>query len=403
MDEPTQPGRAPPKRRNIDPLTSWRFFAAALVVFYHYSGPALAAWPKGIQRFMDNGYQAVGFFFVLSGFVLVYNYYVPSSPSGMKTAPKRFWLARFARIYPVYALALVAALPPFLWTVHSGKPMSALNLGLTLSATPAVLQAWIPSACLAWNAPAWSLSVEAFFYLLFPWLAFSMGRWNSRTTLVSSLLLATAVAGVLHWIFPLMETGALTSAASNTHHFFAYYPLFHLPTFLVGMALGRAFLDGSGQDASPHFHNTLALASLVLICALFFFHGRVWPVFLSAGITVPAYGVLIYSSARCSGMLRRVLSGRWLVALGEASYALYIVHAPIAWWFGVCLKHFSMRQPLAFFILYFLTAIVASLLIHKYFEIPLKNKCLALFARTSARARGAAIKIGQISSAEQIH
>jgi peptidoglycan/LPS O-acetylase OafA/YrhL len=375
---------------NIGPLTSWRFFAAALVVFYHYTGSAFAAWPEWIQRFMSNGYQAVGFFFVLSGFVLVYTYHMDGSPSEMKTTPKQFWLARFARIYPVYALALLLALAPFLWTVYSRKSISAVNFGLTLGATPAVLQAWIPSTCLVWNGPAWSLSVEAFFYLFFPWLMFSMRRWTSSWMAVAaSLLLAVGAAGLLHWIFPLFETGAPTPSESVAHHFFAYFPLFHLPTFLLGMALGMVYLSASRQDVNPLFYNALAIVSFGLVCALFCLHGRVRPILLSSTITVPIYGLLIYSSARCSGLLWTFLSHRWLVRLGDASYALYIIHAPVGWWFSVCLKRFSVQHALVYFMFYFVSVVAACLLIHKYFEMPLKDKILGKFGRPIAAVMSA--------------
>jgi peptidoglycan/LPS O-acetylase OafA/YrhL len=368
------------KKRNLDVLTSWRFFAAAMVVFFHFGAKPFAAGPEVLLRIIKNGYQAVSFFFILSGFVLVYTYYDPASHTGMNTTPRRFWLARFARIYPVYALALVLALPVFLWTALSKKSMSPLEIGLTLSLAPALLQAWVPPICLAWNIPAWSLSVEAFFYLLFPWLASTMLRWKTHSLLITSAVIAISVHALQHCVFPLAETGAPGPVATSSHHFFAYSPIFHLATFVFGMALGRAYLRISTQDRNSAFFNTLMIASLASICILLSLHGLIRPVFLSDTVMVPIYGCLIFSSAHCSGMLEAVLGNRCLVALGNASYGIYIIHHPVGWWLSICLRPLYNRHAIWWFALYFAVVVGASLFIHKYFEMPLKNKCLTRFA-----------------------
>src|SRR5579863_1305776 len=90
------------ERRPIRALTGLRFFAALHVVFYHY---AVGLLPYPLSSVAKNGYVAVGLFFVLSGFVLAYNY--ADRPMDIRT----FWTARFARIYPAYLLAFVLIAP----------------------------------------------------------------------------------------------------------------------------------------------------------------------------------------------------------------------------------------------------------------------------------------------------
>jgi peptidoglycan/LPS O-acetylase OafA/YrhL len=79
-------------------LTSLRFLAAAAIVYHHVMGAW--AFPRVPQFHFAQG---VSFFFVLSGFILTYRYPVLRDWREIR----RFWLARFARIWPAHATSLV--------------------------------------------------------------------------------------------------------------------------------------------------------------------------------------------------------------------------------------------------------------------------------------------------------
>jgi peptidoglycan/LPS O-acetylase OafA/YrhL len=139
------------KENRLDGLTSLRFFAATMVVLFHTARP-LSGWlPGGLLR---NGYEAVGFFFVLSGFVLAYSYYAPPSPS-VRGGISTFWKGRFSRIYPVYLVAILIATPMYLYGLKTGvvEPHSAV---VALIAVPCLLQSWSlsPEISGAINLPA---------------------------------------------------------------------------------------------------------------------------------------------------------------------------------------------------------------------------------------------------------
>src|SRR5262249_9958006 len=123
-----------------------------LVVCYHYAPPGM---PRLFDNIARNGHLAVGLFFVLSGFVLAYNY------AGREVSARKFWLARFARIYPAYLLGFLLIAPAVVFR-YQDNPGKLTASGL---AAGTLLQAWIPRLELAWNGPGWSLSNEAFFYL----------------------------------------------------------------------------------------------------------------------------------------------------------------------------------------------------------------------------------------------
>ena len=99
----------------LTPLTSLRFLAASLVLLFHaldsFPQASVLQLPRPMLNVLESGFIGVSVFFILSGFILGYNYLA------MDFAPPRarrqFWAARFARIYPVYLLGMVLAAPKF--------------------------------------------------------------------------------------------------------------------------------------------------------------------------------------------------------------------------------------------------------------------------------------------------
>ena len=172
-------------------------------------------------------------FFMLSGFILSYRY------SAFTTVDDthRYIAARIARLYPVYFFMGVTTL----WRLGEGAGQFYLiqrfgYLGAIPFAIFAIflfvfaLQAWIPSLFSIWNfGGSWSLSVEAFFYTLFPWLRKEIGRLSDRLLCIATFALPAAIC--------LITLGLLVSysEANNTSIIFYVLPIFRLPEFLFGI------------------------------------------------------------------------------------------------------------------------------------------------------------------------
>ena len=154
------------KPARLNALTGLRCFAAINIVFFHFSDPQ---WFGFLAPVVNAGYVSLSYFILLSGFVLAYNY------SGRARAGEldnvRFWKARFTRLYPVYLLSLLMS-----WRMVASEYRSHTHgmfwAGMVL--TPLLLQGWIPAIATFLNTPAWTMSAEAFYYMIFPWLA----RWK---------------------------------------------------------------------------------------------------------------------------------------------------------------------------------------------------------------------------------
>lgn len=112
----TESANEHPRSPELDWLTALRIFAALWVVIHHF-GIGIHGSPRigwfSLPAFLEQGSMGVGVFFVLSGFILSHAY---SNKPGFSA--KAFLVNRFARIYPVYALALVLAAPALIDEFH---------------------------------------------------------------------------------------------------------------------------------------------------------------------------------------------------------------------------------------------------------------------------------------------
>ena len=358
-------------RPRLPSLTSLRFFAALHVFCFHLVAFRILTGRSLFCNVASIGYVGVGLFFVLSGFILVYTY------AGREVTAAEFWRARFARIYPAYAFSLLVTLPWFLYAVFHTRwafipwPVEHLKLGMLLQIT--LLHAWVPPAALMWNTVSWSLSVEAFFYLLFPYLLKSFARL-SATRLV--------LVGVLWWLASLGITTVYTMANPdrvaqiNSENYSAFWlsvvkfnPLVRLPEFLLGMTCGFYFLRA---QSSSKLTLPLVCGGLLGFGAVVYFSDKVPYPILHTSLLGPAFAAIIYGLA-----LKRsspALLGRPLmVLLGDASYSFYLLHSFVI---GVCffiLGRDFRQWGLMGVLLCFAITCGLSILVYRFLEEPARR------------------------------
>lgn len=157
------------------------------VVLFH-NGHLFDSFPSLFKSFIDKGYYAVDAFFVLSGFILTYNYI-----DQQELNKRKFFVARFARIYPLYFLSLILAFPLFAYFIYSTDFSHWMSIvGFTGISTFAMVQTFNPFWLGHFNPPSWSLSVEMVFYLIFPFILI-MSKTESKLKLGLLLLLVFVI------------------------------------------------------------------------------------------------------------------------------------------------------------------------------------------------------------------
>jgi peptidoglycan/LPS O-acetylase OafA/YrhL len=356
QEEPSKPAVEMRKPDRLNALTGLRTFAAVNIVFFHFSNPQ---WFGIFAPVVNAGYASVSYFILLSGYVLAYNYGVRSRAGHLDTW--RFYKARFTRLYPIYLLSLLMAwrMVPQEYASHSHAMFWA---GMVLS--PLLLQGWIPEIATFLNTPAWTMSAESFYYVLFPFIA----RWK-RPDRVGPILRRLAVIwfcglipGTLYVIFSpdgiphpdRFSTGPWLQALK-------YTPLPHLASFVFGMML--AGLDELiPRDAGMRLW--LGVGGFGATFFLLWLGSTIPYAVIHDGLLMPLFGCIILGlSGR--NVLASALGIRPLVFVGEASYALYLLH--FNFWNLIHDTHVLNRLGLARFdpwISYVILILMALLALH---------------------------------------
>lgn len=313
------PGSASDKKRpaNIKALTSIRFFAALHVALYHFVRP-FSLWGLFASA-IGAGYIGVSFFFILSGFILTYSR-AHEYEQGRGLVSK-FWIARFARLYPVYLVSMILA--AYVKRAEFHNPIHLLAFAADLM----MLQSWSVHTVNFFNVTAWTLSCEAFFYLIFPFIFLSMRpRSFGRAILwvTGMWLLALAAPLLCLRLYPLAAWHEGGSAIAGSTQIFRVIriPILALPQFLAGISIGWLYLRFRPGLRQASF---LASAGAALLAGTLLLANHIPFVLLHNGLLIPIFGILILGLTE-SNWLSRLLSSPLLVLLGEASYAFYLTH-----------------------------------------------------------------------------
>ncbi len=370
LTDPRSPAVTPgiPRLPLLRALTSVRFFAAVHVALYHLVRP-FTRWGV-LAAAMSVGYTGVSFFFFLSGFILTYAHATEYERG--RGNPRKFFFARFARVYPVYLVSMF-----FAGFVYADQFRSHIHI-LAFIADLLLLQSWSMRMINFFNASAWTLSCEAFFYFVFPFVLLSIRprtRHSALAWLVLFYILAIAAPLALLHLYPDASWTEVFSRVRGLDTVFLInrLPIFALPEFLAGMSLAWLFLR---FRPSPKAAAVCAVTGSGLLVLALVFADHLPYVALHNGLLIPLYALLLLGLAE-DNVLSRLLSVPILVLLGEASYALYLIHIlfnSFAFRFG-----YDQSLPEAAVNLFLVTCL--AILMHLYIERPCRRLLLAWWSR----------------------
>ena len=188
----------------IKALSGLRIIAALWVVLFHFR-PLLAAASPGLSSalapVLNAGAQGVDLFFILSGFVLTWNYLDRMGESWSTRDTLHFLWLRLARVWPVYLVTMHLAAAFAVFTLYVGgfplaPPVIESINAISWIRQVLLVQLWFQPFFdgSSWDGPAWSISAEWLAYLLFGGLVLIIFRIASATRARGLIWLAVAAA-----------------------------------------------------------------------------------------------------------------------------------------------------------------------------------------------------------------
>jgi peptidoglycan/LPS O-acetylase OafA/YrhL len=424
-----------PRGGDIPALTGLRFIAALSVVLAHGSFQILKFTPPDAlgSCLARLGPFGMTLFFVLSGFVIHYNYRYLATRQGWAGFGTFLW-ARFARLYPLFLLVLT-------FDILFGQPLydflagSGIRFMDILRALPYYLlfmQSWayVPFDDRALVdvmggviSLSWSISTEWFFYLAYPLIAWLVLRARRPVIILTVMLgwslfwggLASALDSsgeeIDGWAIghygPIAAAG--DGSANSFIHWIEYYsPYLRIGEFILGCLTAQLYLQQRDRIVSAREQRigtlllTLGVVSIPLILFFSFSHEYRSP--LLSGLRnnyalAPSIALILFSVARYENPLSRLLQGRFVVALGEASYSIYLTHLMI---FALVSVYVTQILPTtAPYMLYltlrmiFVVLLVClfSLGLHSVLEVPARRWLRAMWRPGNSHRRRGAIAL----------
>jgi peptidoglycan/LPS O-acetylase OafA/YrhL len=328
-------------------LTGIRALGASVVFFEHFP-----VWPD-----THITLNVMAFFYVLSGFLIVRIYYEQARLRLRWLA--KYFVNRFARIYPVYFLLLSVAV----LLQHDFR-------GGVLLKNYTLTHALFHGSTLIIE-PSWSLTVEECFYLLAPVFMLLARRCGFLVPFAAGWLLLLMALGVSTLGFAFLGTPLFVMSTTFFGHFVEFFAGVYL-----ALAVMRA--EKRGGLAAPGNRRTLlgvagvALAVLASVAVYRHTPLNFFAIVLINNFLIPVpIGLLYWGLLRENTAVARFLATRTCGLLGRGSYSFYLLHVLVIDYVSLPLLLPLCRSRSLCVLLSFVVTWLAALALFVYFEEPI--------------------------------
>jgi peptidoglycan/LPS O-acetylase OafA/YrhL len=342
---------AAPKRVHLTALDGLRFFAALSILVGHAWNSLMQFTDAPIVGSLGGVVSLFGMplFFVLSGFVIHYNYCGLFAKMRLRWAALEFFGARFARLYPLFLASVFvgyAVQGIFLWLGHYDFAFWLLTLHNATLTQSWFYQIMFQRLMLYFGfGMGWSIATEWFFYIAFLGLVIPLGRQRNLRILITASIVYVVVIAVLLVSarstindFGLKYLHASADGPYSFVWWFYYFsPYVRVFEFILGCLTAQIYLIL--RDRSPSVREVKMASAVALACvgvlvteaAIYLIKPKLPLVHglnqlaENFGLATPM-ALIIFCTARYPIALARVLKSQPIVLLGERSYSIYAVH-----------------------------------------------------------------------------
>jgi peptidoglycan/LPS O-acetylase OafA/YrhL len=340
-------------RPSILPLTGIRAIAAYMVFIHHYNPFSEARFGHTLHSFFGQFHIGVTIFFVLSGFLICYNYYEK------EVVFKDYLIKRFARIYPVYFLITSLTFVYFHFYFSKGIAIDVRDYLYNIT----FLRGFFDDLKFTGIAQGWSLTVEEVFYLSAP-VFFLLLRKN-RVWLIALPVLFMLLGWILsNYVFSNVPLGFM-----NDNFFVLNFTFFgRAIEFFCGIGLAIFILNGK-QISSTKFVTYFGIVSIIMclyLLTIFNIEKKDAEGIMAITINnllLPLFGIvpLFWGLTKEETIFSKILSSNLMLLLGKSSYVFYLIHMGI---FVVILNKVSTNGWFQFIVLNIIAVVIFKLIEH---------------------------------------
>jgi peptidoglycan/LPS O-acetylase OafA/YrhL len=368
----------------LSSLTALRGIAALLVAVFHFEMAAARFVPAAQTMFFEKSYLMVDLFFIMSGFIMMH-VYSSHFKNNIQAAPlKNFFVARFARVYPLHLFSLLLLVVIVRWITNWGNPPVIFEQPSDILPNVFLLQSFGVTKIYSWNIPSWSISAEFAAYLLFPVIALCINKRKTASVLFLSILIVAAYYSIMFLLPRVNPLHPEIPVPHNLNTTFDYGYLRGIAGFTAGMLVYLLYQLRSVKKAFSS-----DLVCLVIIFAV------ILSMHFSAndGLTVFLFAILVLSLTANNGTIANICKRKTLQFLGNISYSIYLMqiflqepfshnmYLPGTIGIGRGKQNIDFSSGLLYCVCYLVLLVLISYVTYKWVERPSRKFINRLFVK----------------------
>ncbi len=308
-----------------------------------------------------------------------------------KASFKKFTVARFARVYPLHFFTFCYCIVLFFISGRIGIPkipvLQIENTSFSMLTNTLLLHSMNFHNWFSWNHASWSISVEWWAYMLFPFLVAPISNMHSSKKIIIAMLCFIGYLAITFLIIPIVTVpkeipfvkANPSQLTINVAYQYGYIRC--LCGFILGMMVYQAY---SAKWLSKFLANGYILLVLTLLSFISMHFN------LPDFVTIIPFPFILLSGAYGSVGIDNFFANKFLQRLGDWSFSIYLVHQPLLFTIGSVMSYLNSldaNKPVTgpppkpemltgwlICIAFIVLTLLISFITYKYIEVPARNR-----------------------------